>query len=33
VAQYARNTRPILEAHLEIAQLRQAQPPQPMPGQ
>lgn len=33
VAQYARNTQPILEAHLEIAQQRQAQPSQPMPGQ
>lgn len=33
VARYARNTRPILEAHLEIAHLRQAQAPQPVPEQ
>jgi putative membrane protein len=33
VAQYARTTLPILRAHLEIAEMRHAQPPQPIPGQ
>lgn len=33
VAQYARTTLPVLRAHREITQIRQAQPPQPMPGQ
>jgi len=33
VANYARVTLPVLRAHAEISQIRQAQPPQPMPGQ
>ena len=33
VANYAATTLPILRAHLDIAKIRQAQPPQPIPGQ
>jgi len=33
VARYARATLPVLRAHLEITQLKQSEPPQPMPGQ
>lgn len=33
LANYARVTLPVLRAHREITQMRQAQPPQPMPGQ
>jgi len=33
VARYARATLPVLRAHQEITQIKQSEPPQPIPGQ